>query len=290
MRDLPPLNTLKAFEAASKRLNVRRAADDLCITPAAVSKQIKSLEEFLGCKLFIRDYRGLQLTDPGRVYLFHVQRSLAELRQATRDVSRPKQKSLIRLRSYSTFSVYWLVPRIADFYALHPDISVDITTTSRWIEFNEDGVDAAIRLGPGGWDDMNYYPLVNNILAPVCSPHLSVLLNSVEDLRNHTLLHAQARIDDWGKWLSLFGPDDIDPYVGQKYESSILAYQAAMQGQGISMGQLELVRSELEKGNLVLPFKQKLDMDKYTYYLVTPKSADHNPELDIFCQWLRSYI
>lgn len=289
MCDVPSTRSLRAFEVAAKRLSVRRAAEDLFITPAAVSKQIKNLELFLGCELFIRHQSGLELTEFGKIYLYHVQRSLSELRQATKNVMQTTRKRVIKLRSYSTFSVYWLVPRIADFYALHPDIVIDITTTSRWVEFSEDNVDAAIRLGTGRWSDMYSFKLVSNRLAPVCSPHMATLLNSVDDLRHQTLLHAQARLDDWGKWLSKYGPLEVDPHAGQRYESSILAYQAAMQGQGISMGQLDLIKTELLKGNLVLPFDEKLDMGEFTYYLVIPNTQELSPDLETFRNWICSY-
>lgn len=289
MRELPSLKNLRAFEAAAKTSSIRKAAEILFITPAAISKQIKSLELFLGCDLFTRHQWGLELTEKGEIYLYHVQRSLAELRKGTKNVIRTKERTIIKLRSYSTFSVNWLIPRIADFYASYPDIVIDIATTSRWIDFNVDGVDAAVRLGSGNWPGMQSFRLVDNVIAPVCSPHIAKLLSSIDDLRHYTLLHVQARPDDWDKWLSEFGPSDMDSYSGQKYESSILAYQAAIQSQGISMGQLDLITTELAKGNLVLPFDKTLDLGKYTYYLVRPESGQNKPELDIFCNWISSY-
>lgn len=286
MRELPSLRALRAFEAVAKLSSVRKAAAALCVTPAAVSKQVRTLETYLGCALFVREHQRMALTDSGKTYFSKVGAALHEIQRATDEVARQEERHALRIRSYTTLSVYWLIPRLSEFYQLHPEVDIEITTTSRWVDFAVADADAAVRLGEGKWEGMDAYQLMPNILAPVCSPSVAAHLKAVSDLERCTLLHALARPDDWNYWLSVYGPGVTDPYRGQRYESSVLAYQAAAQGQGVAMAQLELIASELKHANLVLPFRGTLNRGGFTYYLVVPRDRAKIPGLEVLRRWL----
>ena len=288
MRNLPSLHSLRAFEAAARLLSVRSAAAELYVTPAAISKQLRSLEQRLGSNLFYRRNQRLELTAIGKEYYLGIKPALEQLHTASMQVQKRKSKTKLKIRSYTTFAVYWLIPRLSSFYTKHPEISIEITTTSMWQDIYQKEVDAAIRLGEGQWPNLNAYKLISNILTPACSPSLAKHLKTPSDLKNHTLLHALARPDDWKLWLDRFGSAAIDPYSGRNYENSVLAYQAATQGHGVAIAQVGIMQSELATSNLVLPFDKQLNRGDHTYYLVTPNNKPHSLELDIFKNWLLS--
>lgn len=286
MDGLPPLHALRAFEAAGRLLSIRKAAGELHVTPAAVSKQVRSLESHLGCALFKRSHQRIGFTTAGAKYHERISKGLEEIRRASRALQHHGQSSVLNIRSYTTFSMYWLIPRLSTFHAQHPEINIEITTSLKWIDFDREDVDAAIRLGDGKWPGLAAYRLISNVLAPACSPDLAARLRTPEDLQAMTLLHTVARPDDWKYWLDRYCADDIVPLGDRLYESSVLAYQAAVQGQGVVMAQLGLIQHDLTNGSLVLPFEQQLDRGEYTYYLVVPEDREIIPQLDMFLQWL----
>ena len=286
MDRLPPLNSLRMFETTAKLLSMHKAAAALHVTPAAVSKQIQSLESFLAIKLFNRNKRGLELTRAGEKYYAHISTALSSIRHATREISGLSGDTTLKIRSYTTFSMYWLIPRLSSFHALHPDINIDLTTSIQWTDFDAENVDAAIRLGDGNWPGYVAIPLVPNILVAVCSPELARTLHDVADLRHTTLLHTKARPDDWQHWLSSVGYEAVEDLAQRNYESSVLVYQAATRGQGVAMAQKALVQPLVESGELVYPFPQELDMSAYTYYFVMPENRPAPHQLTIFKDWL----
>ncbi|MEI2418374.1 transcriptional regulator GcvA [Orrella sp. JC864] len=286
MGRLPPLNALRMFESAARLLSMHQAAAALHVTPAAVSKQIQALEAFLDVQLFTRAQRRLRLTPAGEQYYAHISTALNSIRLATREVSRMSGSSALKIRAYTTFSMYWLIPRLTSFHGLFPDINTELTTSLRWIDFETEDVDAAIRLGDGNWPGLVALPLVPNILAAVCSPALARTLRRPADLKRTTLLHTLARPDDWRHWLSSLGIDDMEGFHHRSYESSTLVYQAAIEGQGVGIAQKALVLPLIENGDLVFPFKHELDMKAYTYYFVRPANRPVRPELKTFQDWL----
>ena len=290
MDRLPPLNAIRAFEAAARHLSITLAAEELNVTAGAVSRQIKGLEEALGVQLLTRGHRQISLSRAGSGYFRAVTRALEELREATRKLTRRKQKKQLKVRAYTTFAMRWLIPRLSDFHAQHPEIEVLLKASLEPVDFRKEDIDGAVRLGDGHWPDANTYRLVSNILAPVASPHLletGPKLKKPVDLKNHTRLHSIARIDDWAHWLEAAGVGDlVDPRDGMMYESSAMAYAAAVEGQGVAMAQLFLVENDLREGRLVLPFKRTLDMGDYTYYLLTPSHREESPWMRTFRLWL----
>ena len=290
MDRLPPLNAIRAFEAAARHMSITHAADELHVTAGAVSRQIKSLEASLGVVLFERNHRQIVLTRQGGDYHRAVTRALDELREATRRLKGRRKRKQLKVRAYTTFAMRWLIPRLSDFHARHPDIEVLLKASLEPVDFRKEDIDGAVRLGDGHWPGTNTYRLVPNILAPVASPALlkaGPKLKRPADLKQHTLLHSIARPDDWATWLDAAGARDaVDPRAGMTYESSAMAYAAAVEGQGIAIAQMFLVERDLQDGKLVMPFRKTLDMGDYTYYLLTPSHRAESPMMATFRVWM----
>ncbi|BCF91702.1 MULTISPECIES: LysR substrate-binding domain-containing protein [Paraburkholderia] len=293
MRTLPSLNALRAFEVCGRLLSVQLAANELNVTPAAVSRQIKLLEDQLGVLLFERGHRAIALTPMGERYLADVVRGFETLRTATINLTEARRRRTLKIRGYTTFSMNWLLPRLSTFHREHPDIEVSLTTSLQPVDFNTEDVDAAIRLSHAPSSDLGYDRLVPNELVPVCSPeflraHPDLADATPEALRNVPLLHSLARREDWAKWLDAAGVRGVNPLSGLSYESSILAYFAATQGVGVAMAQRVLVADQLRDGTLVMPFSFVLDQGAYTYYLIYPREHLSNAEFAAFRNWLLS--
>jgi LysR family glycine cleavage system transcriptional activator len=290
MDRLPPLNALRAFEAAARHMSITLAADELNVTPGAVSRQIKSLEDALGLRLFKRGHQEITLTRQGNDYYRAVTRALDVLREATRTITRSRQRKQLRIRAYTTFAMRWLIPRLSSFHAAHPDIEVSLKASLEPVDFRKEDIDGAVRLGDGNWPGTNVYRLVPNILAPVASPSLlraGPKLRKPADLAHHTLLHSSARPDDWACWLEAAGVlSQVDARAGMTYESSAMAYAAAIEGQGLAIAQTFLVAEDLQAGKLVMPFKKTVDMGDFTYYLLTPGHRDESVNMKTFRLWL----
>ncbi len=254
MERTPPLNALRTFEAAGRLSSITLAARELCVTPAAVSHQIKLLEAHLKTRLFVRSHRAIRLTAVGEQYLTEIARHLGGIREATRKISRRRGRKVLNIQAHATFAVRWLIPRLSSFHAANADVDVRLTTTLPAEDVDGIAVDGAVRLGKGDWRGMHAVPLVANRLTPVISPALLKAkrhLNRPSGLAREILLHALARPDDWASWLKAALVTSVDPYAGQKYESSVLAYQAAIEGHGVAMAQKVLVEGDLAAGRLV---------------------------------------
>lgn len=291
MDKLPPLAAVRAFEAAGRLSSIRQAAAELYVTPAAISRQVKALEDYLGVRLFNRGHRAITLTPLGKQYLLEVATHFAGIRRATTKVITAHGRKVLNIRAYTTFAMRWLIPRLSSFHAMYPDLEVRLTASLEWVDFDREDIDAAIRLGSGNWTGVQAYRLVRNELIPVCSPTLikgatSVVKSAI--LVHQTLLHSLARADDWANWLKAANEKCVDAYSGLKYESSVLAYQAAIEGHGFAIAQKILVEEDLANGRLVAPFKLSLDMGTNTYYLVFPPSKSDSTELTLFRGWLQS--
>ncbi|CAO3383255.1 Transcriptional regulator, LysR family [Azospirillum argentinense] len=288
MRDLPPLNALLAFEIVARTGSVRAAADELLVTPSAISRQIRLLEEHFGVALFARQGRGLTMTSVGAAYYERVTSHFDGLRKASALLHASSGRSVLKLRSYTTFATRWLLPRLSHFQLAHPEIDVRLTTESQWSELGD--FDAAIRLGDGQWPEHHAVPLVPNVLRPVCSP---ALLKGPETkdaswLAQQTLLFVRARPDDWGLWCDGAGIDMRRLKRRRELESSALAYQAALEGHGVALAQLVLVEDELAAGDLVAPIAFALDRRNVTYHLVSDVRSQKRRVLDQLQRWLTS--
>lgn len=288
MERLPPLNPLRAFEAAGRLRSIRKAAEELSVTPGAVSRQVQSLESWLGTPLFRREPREIVLTPEGERYLAAIAAHFDGIREATQKLTGQKNVEILRVRAYTTFAVKWLIPRLSSFHAENKDTEVRLTTSVEAVDFERENVDGAIRLGDGNWPGLEVDRLIANELVPLCSPALrrQARLKKVGDLAGQTLLHTLVRLDDWRYWLNAVGAEDIDPYAGPKYASSTLAYQAALEGQGIMMAQKALFAEDLRARRLVQPFGPVLDRGDFTYYFIYPRNRLRNPAFRRFRTWL----
>jgi LysR family glycine cleavage system transcriptional activator len=271
-------------------LSITLAANELHVTPGAVSRHIRQLEEQLLVELFSRGHRQISLTHQGNDYFRTVSKAIDQIRHATHQLKHRSRRKQLKVRSYTTFAIKWLIPRLSGFHENFPDIEVRLTASMDDVDFRKEDIDAAIRLGNGNWPGISSSRLMSNILTPVVSPRLlntSPPLEKPSDLRRHTLLHSIARPDDWDRWIEEAGVSGtVDAGSGMTYQTSSMAYAAAEAGQGVAMAQMFLVEKDLSSGRLVAPFKEMADMGDLTYYLLTPSDREETVYLTTFRKWL----
>jgi LysR family glycine cleavage system transcriptional activator len=285
---LPPLNALRAFEAAARHLSFTKAAAELLVTQAAISHQIKALEDHLGCRLFRRIGRTLLLTDEGQALLPHVHGAFEELAAGLRRLEHCRAAGVLTLSVMPSLAATWLVPRLRDFRARHPEIELHLSATDLLVDFERDPIDAAIRYGLGSWPGVRAERLFAAPLIPVCSPALLTgppPLQIPADLAAHTLLHAVNSLDEWRMWLLGAGASTIEPERGLRFATSALALQAAVAGMGVAIGRPPLIAEDLAAGRLVAPFAFELPSD-CGYYLATPAARQDPPKVQALRRWL----
>lgn len=286
-RRLPPLNAVKAFEAAARHLSFTRAAEELFVTQAAVSHQIKALEDFLGLKLFRRKNRSLLLTEEGQSYFLDIKDIFIELAEATNRLLARSAVGSLTVSMSPSFAIQWLVPRLAKFSEKNSDIDVRIKAVDSNANSLTDDVDVAIYYGQGNWPGLRADKLRNEVLIPVCSP---LLLNSAKplaqpsDLKFHTLLHDSNR-QDWQAWFRQCGVSDINVNQGPIFSHSSLVLQAAVHGQGVALGYSVLARPDIKAGRLVCPFSEVL-VSKEAYYLVCQQNHSEIGKISAFREWM----
>ena len=286
MARLPTLNALRAFEAAGRHLSFTRAAEELHVTQAAVSHQIKSLEEQLGIRMFRRGPRGLLLTDAGQAYLPEVREAFQRLTTATERLLEDDARGAITVSVLPSFAARWLVPRLTRFREEHSDIEVRVAADDRLADFDRDDVDVAIRYGRGDYPGLHADRFLTEELYPVCSPALleRLPLDRPEQLRDHTLLHDDMRMD-WSMWLLAAGVEGVEPRRGPSFTDSSMVLQAAVDGQGVALGRSALALDDIAAGRLVRPFEFSLPAD-YAYYIVCPERTAGRPSIKTFREWL----
>jgi LysR family glycine cleavage system transcriptional activator len=287
-RRLPPLNALPDFEAAARHLSFTKAADELNVTHGAVSRQVKSLEEFLGVKLFRRLNRALRLTGEGQTYALAVREQLDALAEATRRLRAPRDRGGLTVSTTYSFTSGWLVPRLGRFRALHPDIDVRVQANDHVIDFARDEVDLAVRYGRGQYPGLVSERLMGDDYAPVGSPVLlqgKWPLKKPADLRHQVLLHEEGNEIDWRMWLMAAGVEGVDASRGPIFSHSTMSKQAAIQGEGVALGRTALIEEELASGQLVRLFDLRLKA-AMAYYVVFPARALERPMVRAFRDWL----
>jgi LysR family glycine cleavage system transcriptional activator len=290
-RKLPSLTSLRAFEAAARLLSFTRAADELHVTPTAVSHQIKALEDWLGVRLFDRSTRAVQLTDTGSRYLPAVQAAFDNLEIATRQIAQNSGNQVLTVTTTVSFTSKWLIPRLGSFQERHPDIDVRITTSTGLIELERAGIDLGIRFGKGEWAGLVAHRLLSESIFPVCSPQLlnsAKPLKQPQDLRHHTLLHVSALRDEWKTWLTANGLADLKPARELTFDQIATALQAASEGLGIALGYTHLVADDLKAGRLLVPFECEISGD-FAYYVVYAEPAAERPQVAAFRDWLLTH-
>lgn len=287
MLRLPPLNALRAFEAAARHASFSRAADEIHVTHGAVSRAVRQLEDDLGQPLFRRTTRSVTLTTTGEVYAQEVRAILGRLARATLRARAQGGEGAINLSTLDSFASKWLLPRLRNFRALHPDIDVRLTTADHLVDFVNDDIDIALRYGPGQYPGLECDFLMAEDLFPVCSPDLLSgphPLERPEDLVHHALIHDVFHLD-WKMWLAAAGVEHVDATRGASYESSDLGVMAAVQGDGVALGRSKLVEDDIAAGRLVRPFELALE-GNYAYHVVYPPGALETPKIRAFRDWI----
>lgn len=285
---LPPLTALRTFETAGRLLSFTMAAEELGVTPGAVSRQIKVLEDFLGIQLFIRSGREVSLTKSGSVYLDDMTEAFARIRNATSLLIGVPDDAPLRVSTSATFTMRWLMPRLMSFHSKHADSTLQLTMSLAPVDFQRDDLDATLKLGYEDTPHAVVRTLFRPDLVPVCSRKLlegGERLLSIDDLNRHTLLHSSARPGNWNLWLKKVGRPDITGGRRLEFESSSLAYQAAIDGIGIAMAQLPLVLQDLRSGQLVMPFLATVP-DSEVYNFIWPDRTPRNRNFQPFRDWI----
>lgn len=294
-RDLPPLNALRAFEAAARHLSFSKAAEELHVTPAAVSHQVKGLEDLLGVQLFRRLTRAIRLTEAGQAALPVLREAFDRLADGVALMRAETKDKVVTVSLEPSLAAKWLVPRLDRFRMANPDIEVRVDANEKPVDFRRDDVDLAIRYGTGKYPGLEVDRLLSEEIFPVCSPSLldgAKPLARPDDLRHHRLLHVEWNQDDlmapsWRKWLLAAGLKDIDVARGSVFSMMTLAIQAAIDGQGVALASSVLVADDLASGRLVVPFDLgRRDLLDFAYYLVVPKRTAPLPKVAAFKAWL----
>ncbi|AKG67987.1 MULTISPECIES: transcriptional regulator GcvA [Serratia] len=284
---LPPLNALRVFDAAARHLSFTKAAEELFVTQAAVSHQIKSLEDFLGLKLFRRRNRSLLLTEEGQSYYLDIKEIFSSINEATRKLQARSAKGALTVSLPPSFAIQWLVPRLSSFNSAYPGIDVRIQAIDREEEKLADDVDVAIFYGRGNWPGVRTERLYAEYLLPVCSPSLLMgdhALKVPGDLAYHTLLHDTSR-RDWLAYTRQLGLQHINVQQGPIFSHSAMVVQAAVHGQGIALVNNVMAQTEIEAGRLVCPFNDVL-VSKNAFYLVCHDSQAELGKIAAFRQWI----
>ncbi|MDH2313537.1 transcriptional regulator GcvA [Methylobacterium brachiatum] len=286
-RRLPPLNALKAFEAAARHASFTRAAEELRVTHGAVSRHVQMLEGWLGVPLFERHNRRVVLTEAGRSYAAEIGAALDRVALATaRQVERGRPR-LLHVNALATFTLRWLIPRLSGFQVAHPAIEVRLTTSNVPLANLADPFDVAIRGGPQTRPGHVAQPFLTERRIPVCSPALQqrLPLQEPEQLRHHTLLHAATLPEVWPHWLRAAGVPDLVPQASVTLEHFYLTLQAALDGLGVAMGPERLIADDLAAGRLTRPFAGP-SLPARSYYTYVPEARAEDPTVRAFCAWL----
>lgn len=303
---LPALSTFRTFEAAARHRSFAKAAEELNVTPAAVSQQIKKLEAHLGVALFLRSANALALTDDGQAMYPKIRAGLDQF-VAGVVLTQHHQRLTLNVTAPPAFAVRWLIPRLARFSAAHPDVLVRITSlignidepngvleaSKPLIDPRNETSEVAVRFGMGHYPAYAVEKLITPDFVVVCSPSLcsgNLALQQPQDLSRHTLIHDESTLviecmPNWQTWLEKVGISGVDVERGLRFSNAILTLEAALNGQGVALAQKQLIEADVAAGRLLVPFTSSLP-SHYAYFLVTAKAATTQPVVLAFQAWL----
>ncbi|HEX8164948.1 MAG TPA: transcriptional regulator GcvA [Beijerinckiaceae bacterium] len=293
-RPLPPLNALKAFEAIARHLSFAKAADELHVTPAALSHQIRGLEEQLGLALFHRRTRAIALTDAGRLLYPGLHAGFESVRDAVGRLDHARDDRVLVVSATPGLTAKWLVPRLWRFITAYPDIDARISASLGYADFAADNVDVAIRLSPGVGPELHGERLFEDSVLPVCSPRLvEAGLKRLDDLERFTLIHYDIPLSApspplWADWLRVAGLEGIDPARGLRFNVADHALDAAVAGAGVSLSYKLIASDDVRAGRLVIPFGPELPITERAYHFVCLKGHETRPKVRAFRDWLFS--
>jgi len=291
-RRLPPLNALRAFEAAARHLNFSRAADELSVTPGAVSQQIQNLEDYVGAALFKRTPRGLLLTDAAQTALPALREAFDRLAEAASLLTAAVDGRRLTLTAAPSFAAKWLVPRLGKFETAFPQVDIWLSAGLELVDLTAGEVDVAIRYGAGRYPGLEVRRLMSETVIPVVSPGLlaTTPLAAPGDLARHILLHDGSpepddSCPDWAMWLAARGVKGVDGARGPRFNQSSLVIEAAVNGRGVALAKRTLAQADLEAGRLIAPLQIATAVD-FAYYLVHPKAKGRLPQVKAFVNWI----
>ncbi len=289
---LPPLNALRAFEVAARRLSFVKASEELNVTPAAISQQIKKLEDHLQVQLFGRENRGLTLSEDALLILPGIKDGFDKMAASVQSLQRRKEHGFITVSATPSFASKWLVPRLDRWVSEFPDTDIRVSASLDLVDFEKTGIDLAIRFGAGSYPGLTSTFLMKESFVVVCSPmlfHGDDAIQTPSDLKNHTLLHVLGPNpqfgEDWRHWLQAAGVEGIDPDRGLYFDDTAAGVASAISGQGILLARRAIVEEDINRGLLVMPFNLDIPVE-FSWYLVSPKTGLSSPSVNAFKQWL----
>jgi len=291
IRQMPPLNPMRAFEVAARHLSFTHAADELCVTQGAISRAVKALEDYLGEPLFERTGQSLALTERSKEFALKLSNGFMRLAEAADEYRGINAAPVLTVRSSTSFMVGFLIPNLVDFQVRHPEIRVRLLSAEDCAEFARETADVRIRYGRGQWKNVNSTLLFCDALRPLCSASLldpAKAPYSVEELRNHVLLHHLGK-SDWPKWLAVAGEAELQPSDNIVFDELSVVYQAAISGAGIMMAQRAYFKRALANGCLFEPFEPVLTRE-VGYYLTVPTDRRDAQHVRIFKRWLQEAL
>ncbi len=294
-RPLPPLNALRAFEATARHLSFSKAAEELHVTPAALSHQIRGLEDLLGLKLFIRRARSIELTEAARLIHPGIRTGFESLRVAIDQLDQGRKDRVLVVSSTPGLTAKWLVPRLYRFLTKHPDIDTRITASVGYANFITDGVDIGIRLTSGAHPDLYVEKLSDEWLLPLCSPRLLEAdppLRSPADLPRFNLIQIDLPgvVPTWEDWMQMAGIEGIDTRRGLRLNVADHALDAASEGAGVVLGYKVVASHDIGLGRLVAPFGPEIPVPGRSYFFVCPKGDEKRPAIKAFRDWVFAEI
>jgi LysR family glycine cleavage system transcriptional activator len=289
-RPLPPLNALRAFEATARHLSFSRAAEELHVTPAALSHQVRGLEDLLGLKLFHRRARSIELTEPARLIYPGIRSGFEAIRDAVDRLGRGQQDRVLVVSSTPGFTAKWLVPRLYRFLGRYPAIEARITAGATYANFTSDGVDVGIRLSPGVHPDLYVEKLSDEWLLPLCSPSLldgERPLRSPQDLVHFTLIQVDlpGLVPTWADWMHLAGIEGVDTTRGLRLNVADHALDAAIEGVGVVLAYKVVASRDIGLGRLVVPFGPEIPVPGRAYHFVCPRGHEKRAPIKAFRDW-----
>lgn len=294
-RPLPPLNALKAFEATARHLSFSKAAEELHVTPAALSHQIRGLEDLLALKLFHRRARSIELTAAARLMYPGVRSAFESLRAAVEQLDRAREDRILVVSASPGLTAKWLVPRIYRFMEMHPEVDTRISSSVNYANFSTDGVDVGIRLSSGDHPDLYVERLSGEAMLPLCSPRLLEAehpLRTPDDLRHFPLIQIDlpGLVPTWDDWLKAVGVAGIDTSRGLRLNVADHALDAASEGAGVVLGYKLVASRDIGLGRLVSPFGPELALPGRAYHFVCARGQEKRPTVKAFRDWLFAEI
>jgi LysR family transcriptional regulator, glycine cleavage system transcriptional activator len=294
-RPMPPLNALKAFEATARHLSFTKAAAELHVTPAALSHQIRGLEDLLGLKLFFRRARAIELTDAARLIYPGIQTGFESLRQAVERLEPSREDRVVVVSATPGLTAKWLAPRLYRFLAKHPDIDTRISASSAYVNFAAEGIDIGIRLSSGNHPGLYVEKLSDEWLLPLCSPRLlegAHPLRSPKDLVHFTLIQVDLPgvVPTWSDWFQMAGVDGVDSTRGLRLNVADHALDAASESAGVVLAYKVVASRDIGLGRLVVPFGPEIPLPGRSYFFVCQKGHEKRAPVKAFRDWVFAEI